>query len=175
MPVIVVGAEKNFAALRRRLFSGSVSTKAAGEVSAAIQAANPHADLKALRPGTVLTIPDDLPHVAVGGDLSVDPTTRQVAVRIVTAGTTTLTELTSAVQSGAKDTAAARRRLAKTLSGQELTDAAAKDKAIAASLAAAQEALAAADAGAQARADALAQAQSEWNAELEALKASFAG
>ena len=36
MPVIIVGSEKNFAALRPRLFSGSVSTKAAGEVSAAI-------------------------------------------------------------------------------------------------------------------------------------------
>jgi hypothetical protein len=38
--MIVVGSEKNFAALRPRLFGGSVSSKAAGEVSAAIANVN---------------------------------------------------------------------------------------------------------------------------------------
>ena len=64
MPVIIVGNEKNFTALRSRIFSGRVPTAAAQEVSDAIAAANPHVDLNKLEPGTVLTVPD-LPHVKV--------------------------------------------------------------------------------------------------------------
>jgi hypothetical protein len=173
MTVIVVGTEKNFAALRPRLLSGSVSSKQAGEISAAIAAANPHADLKKLEPGTVLTIPDDLPHVAVKGDLSLDDPSKRVAAGLVTVGTETLTQITDVAQAGDKDAAAARKQLAKTLAGKQLGDAASADPAIAASLKAAQDSLAAADAAAAARADALAQAQSEWNAELAAVKATL--
>src|ERR1700730_3309161 len=50
MPVIVVGTEKNFDALRPRLLSGKVSTAAKREVADAIAAANPHVDPKALAP-----------------------------------------------------------------------------------------------------------------------------
>lgn len=173
MSVIIVGSEKNFAALRPRLFSGPVSTKAAGAVSDAIQAANPHADLKALQPGTVLNVPDDLEHVAVLGDLSLDDTSKQAVSGFVTVGAATLTQLTSTAQSRASDAAAARKQLATTLAGKQLTDAARKDKTVAASLKAAQDALAAEDAQAKGRADALAQAQAEWGAELKALKATL--
>jgi hypothetical protein len=170
MTVIVVGNEKNFAALRPRLFSGSVSSKTAGQVSAAIQQANPHADLKKLQPGTVLTIPDDLPHLTVHGDVSLDDRSKHAIVGIVNVGTETLTQLTNAAESSAGDAAAARKQLAQTLAGQQLGDAAKADPAIAASLKAAQDAIAAADADAQARADALSHAQAEWSAELTALK-----
>ena len=74
MPVLIVGKEKNFAALRPRLFSGPISTAAAREVSEAIAAANPDADLSALQPGTILTVPDS-PHLSVRGDVSLDDTT----------------------------------------------------------------------------------------------------
>ena len=173
MSVIIVGAEKNFAALRPRLFSGSVSTKVAGEVSTAIQAANPHADLKALQPGTILSVPDDLPHVAVRGDVSLDDPSKHALAGIVTVGAATLTQLVSTAQTRASDAAAVRKQLATTLGGRELADAVSKDKAVAASLQAAQDALAAADAQANDRADALAQAQAEWGAELKALKATL--
>jgi hypothetical protein len=173
MSVIVVGTEKNFAALRPRLFSRSVSTKTAGEVSAAIQAANPQADLKALAPGTVLFVPDDLPSVSVRGDLSLEPGARSAAAGVLATGDATLAGLAAAAQSRASDAAASRKQLARTLSGKQVADAAARDKAIGASVKAAQEALAAANANAKARADALAQAQSEWSAELAALKATL--
>jgi hypothetical protein len=173
MTVIVVGNEKNFAALRPRLFTGSVSSKTAGEVSAAIQEANPHADLKKLAPGTVLTIPDDLPRVSVRGDVSLDDPSKHAVAGIVTVGSETLTQINEAAQSSAGDAAAARKQLAKTLAGKQLGDAASADPAIAASLKAAQDAVAAADADAQARADALAAAQTEWGAELTALKATL--
>jgi hypothetical protein len=173
MTVIVVGNEKNFAALRPRLFSGSVSSKIAGEVSAAIQEANPHADLKKLAPGTVLTIPDDLPHVSVRGDVSLDDPSKHAVVGIVDVGSATLTHLTGTAESSADDAAAARKQLAKTLAGKRLGDAASADPAIAASLKAAQDTIAAADADAQARAAALARAQAEWSAELASLKATL--
>jgi hypothetical protein len=171
--VIIVGAEKDFAALRPRLFGRSVSSKAAGEVSAAIQAANPHADLKALQPGTVLVVPDELPHIEVRGDLSLDDSSKQAVAGLVTAGNTVLSHLTSSVQSRAAEAADARKQLAKTLAGKQLADAADKDAALAASLKAAQDAIAAGDAEAQARADALAAAEAEWSAELVALKATL--
>ena len=76
MPVIIVGTEKNFAALRPRLFRGRVSTAAVKETTDALAAANPHVDLEALQPGTILTVPD-LPHVKVEGDVSLDDTTKQ--------------------------------------------------------------------------------------------------
>ena len=173
MAVIVVGTEKNFAALRSRLFTGSVSSKAAGEVSAAIQEANPHVDLKKLEPGTVLTIPDDLPHVSVRGDISLDDPSKHAAAGLVTVGTETLTQLTGAAESSAREAAAARKQLAKTLTGKQLGDAASADPAIAASLKAAQETIAAADADADARAAALDRAQAEWSAELAAVKATL--
>ena len=173
MSVIVVGAEKNFAALRPRLLTGSVSSKTAGEISAAIQAANPHADLKALAPGTVLTIPDDLPHVSVHGNLSIDNISKTTVTSIVTDGDTTITQLTTSGLAAAQAAATARKALAKSLGGAQLAAAASQDKAVAASIQAAQDALAAADAAAQARQAALTQAQTEWSAELAALKASL--
>jgi hypothetical protein len=173
MPVIIVGAEKNFAALRPRLFGGSISTKAAGEVSAAIQTANPHADLKALQPGTVLVVPDELPHVEVRGDLSLDDNSKQAVAAVVAVGNASLLQLTSSVQSKAAEAADARKQLARTLAGKDIAQAVGKDQALAQSLKAAQDAIAAADAEAKARADALAAAQAEWSAELAALKATL--
>jgi hypothetical protein len=174
MPVIIVGSEKNFAALRPRLFTGSVSTKAAGQVSSAIQAANPHADLKALKPGTVLTIPDDLQHVAVAGDLSIDGATKEAVAGVLEAGATTVEQLASMTKESIAAGAAERKSLARTLAGKQLSAAAAEDKAVAASLQAAQDALAAADAAEPGRAAAVERAQGEWAAELETLKALLA-
>lgn len=169
MSVIVVGAEKNFAALRPRLFAEAVSSRTAGEVSAAIQAANPHADLKALAPGTVLVVPDDLPHVVVRGGLSLDEGAKGAVAAVLAAAEAALAGLSSSPD----EPAAARKRLVRTLSGEQVAAAAAKDRTIAAALKAAREALDEADALAKARADGLRQARSEWGAELEALRATL--
>jgi hypothetical protein len=175
MPVIVVGTEKNFAALRSRLFTRSVSSKTAGEVSAALQAANPDADLKALAPGTVLFVPDDLPHVSVTGDLSVSAGATSGAADVLAAAEAATEQLVAAVKSRVRVSAAARKQLTATLSRDEVTVAAKRDKAIGASLDAAQQALAAADAADKESAAAAGQAQSAWAADLESLKAALPG
>ena len=110
MPVIIVGNEKNFTALRSRIFSGRVPTAAAQEVSDAIAAANPHVDLNKLEPGTVLTVPD-LPHVKVAGDLSLDDTTKQVLAGIAQSGADALADIVAAAKSADRDAAAERKQL----------------------------------------------------------------
>ena len=162
MPVIIVGAEKNFAALRRRVFSGKVSNEAVREVTDAVAAANPHADLKALEPGTVLTIPDH-PRVSTRGDLSLDDsTTKQVLEGISNAGANAhKTESTAAAE---------RKRFAKVLEAKELDSAGRKDKLLAADLKTAAEGIAGEEDAAKQRAAALDEARTAWNAELKKLK-----
>ena len=169
MPMIVVGTEKNFAALRPRLFEGKVSTAASKDVVASIEAANPGINLSRLEPGTVINVPDS-PHVSVRGDLSLDDATKSTLAGLSDAGASALVEITAAAQSREAADAADRKKLAQSLTGKQVTDAAKDDKAIAAGLKAAKDALAEEDDRAKARATALQQAQAEWSAELAALK-----
>ena len=112
MPVIVVGTEKNFAALRPRLITGKASTTAVSEISAAIRVANPHANLDRLEPGTILTVPDDLPHVSVHHEVSLDDTTRSAIEGLANAGAAALEELAAAARVRESDGAAERKQLA---------------------------------------------------------------
>jgi hypothetical protein len=172
MPILVVGSEKNFAALRPRLFAGRVSPKAAGEVAAAIREANPHADLDKLAPGTVLTIPETA-KVSVRGELSLGETVRTAIEGLSNAGKGALEQLTATA--GARETEASeeRKQLAKTLRSKELDAATRDDKALAADVDAAREAVAEQDKRAGERAAALEQAKAEWTQELDALKGLF--
>src|SRR2546426_12797247 len=104
MAVIVVGTEKNFAALRPRLFSGKVSAAAVKETTEALAAANPDVDLQALQPGTILTVPD-LPHVSVKGDVSLDDTTKQMLEGLANAGASALDELVATARKTERDAA----------------------------------------------------------------------
>jgi len=174
MPVIIVGSEKNFAALRPRLFSGSVSTKAAGEVSAAIEEANPGVDLGKLIPGTVLDIPDGLPHVAVAGDLSIDQPSQQAVASVLDTGAATVAQLASDAKSQATAAAAERKQLAAKFATTAIKAAARQDATVAASVKAAKTALDAAATEQKARQDALAQAETEWASELTALRSLLA-
>jgi len=170
MPVIVVGTEKNFAALRSRLFTRSVSSKVAGEVSAALQAANPHADLKTLAPGTVLFVPDDLPHVSVTGDLSLSGGATSGAADVLAAAEAAAEELVTAVKGRVRASAAARKQLTAAISRDQIAAATKRDKAIAAAVDATEEALREAEAADKESAVAVGETQSAWAAELEALK-----
>ena len=170
MPVIIVGAEKNFAALRPRVFSGKVSNEAVREVTDAVAAANQHADLKALEPGTVLTIPDH-PRVSTRGDLSLDDsTTKQVLEGISNAGANALEQLTATARTTESTAAAERKRFAKVLEAKELDSAGRKDKLLAADLKTAAEGIAGEEDAAKQRAAALDEARTAWNAELKKLK-----
>ncbi len=72
MATLVVGSEKNLKDLRPRLFDGKVTAAVAKRAGAAIADANPHVDIDALMPGTVLAIPD-LPELVPGPALADDP------------------------------------------------------------------------------------------------------
>jgi hypothetical protein len=169
MPVIIVGDEKNFAALRPRLFRGRVSNKVVHEVTEAMAAANPHADLKALERGTVLMVPDDA-RVSVQGDLSLDRTSRQALRNVAQAGIEALEQLAATAESSAREAAADGKRLSKLLSTRELAAAGRKDKALANDLQAARDATAAEGADAKKRTAAFHQARAEWTKELDELK-----
>jgi hypothetical protein len=169
MPVIIVGAEKNLAALRSRLFSGKVSNAAVHEVSDAIRTANPHVDLDALQPGTVLTVPDH-PKVSLRGDVSLDGTSKQAIGAILETIGATLEQLTAAARSREVDHTGERKQLAKALTAKELDAAAREDKTVGAALTSAQDGIAAEEAQAKDRTAALDKARAEWSSELEALK-----
>jgi hypothetical protein len=169
MPVIIVGNEKNFTALRSRIFSGRVPTAAAQEVSDAIAAANPHVDLNKLEPGTVLTVPD-LPHVKVAGDLSLDDTTKQVLAGIAQSSADALADIVATAKSADRDAAAERKQLTGTLSSTELGGIAGRNKDLADDVKAVQKAVADEEKASKDRATALQQASDAWNAELKTLQ-----
>lgn len=169
MAVIVVGTEKNFAALRPRLFSGRVSNAAAKETTEALAAANPGVDLEALEPGTILTVPD-VPHVSVKGDVSLDDTTKQMLEGLANAGASALEELVATARKTESAAAAERKQLAATLSSSELDAAVRKDKTLGPELKAAQDAVDADEKLAKDRAAALDAARTDWTAELKTLQ-----
>ncbi len=170
MALLIVGTEKTFAALRPRLFEGRVSTKAAGEVAEAIKAANPHADLDKLSPGTVLTIPD-LPTVRLRGELSLNEATHSAIEGLGEAGRTVLEELTSTATGRERESAAERKKLVRALETRELAAAMREDPPLKADVEAARVAVQAEEAAAEDRAVALRKAQSEWSTELAVLEA----
>ena len=169
MPVIIVGTEKNFTALRSRIFSGRVPTAAAKEVSEAIAAANPHANLDKLEPGTVLTVPD-LPHVKVSGDLSLDDTTKQVLAGIAQAGADALDDIVAAAKGAERDAAAERKQLTAILSSNDMNAAMGRNKDLADDVKAVQKAVADEEKAAKDRTAALQDASTTWSAELKTLQ-----
>src|ERR1700740_341293 len=112
MRAMGVGNANTFAALRSRLFTGRVSNTTVHEVTTAIEAANPHVDLNALQPGTVLTVPD-LPKVRGRGDLSLDETTRQALRAVLETAATTLEQLQATARTQEVDDTTERKQLAK--------------------------------------------------------------
>lgn len=170
MSVLIVGTEKNFAALRPRLFAGSVSSKVAGTVSAAIAAANPGIDLRKLAPGTVLDIPGDLPSVSVTEGVALDPGAQAAIVAVLDAGVASVAELASAAKAQQAADAAARKPVLAALGSSELRAAAQNDASLPTRISDAQKALAAADTTGKASQAALTQAQAQWERELTALR-----
>jgi hypothetical protein len=170
MPVIIVGTEKNFTALRSRLFSGRVSGAALKEVTEAVAAANPDTDLSALKPGTVLTIPDS-PHLAVSGDISLDDSTKELIDAVAQAGSDTLDDLVTTAKTAEREAAAERKQLVATLARPDLAAAAKRDTVLADDLKAVKKAVDDAEADSKKRATALQEATSSWKEELAALKA----
>jgi hypothetical protein len=171
MSVLIVGSEKNFAALRPRLFTGAVASKVAGTVSAAIAAANPGVDLGKLVPGTVLEIPGDLPSVSVNEAVALDPGSRQAIAAILDAGLASVAGLAAAAKAQQQADAAARKPVLAALGSSALRTLGQKDASLGPRITAARGALAAAAAADKESQVALARAQAQWQEELKALEA----
>jgi len=169
MPVIIVGTEKNFAALRTRLFSGRVSNARLQEVTEAVAEANPHADLNSLKPGTILTIPDS-PHLSVSGDISLDDSTKELIDAVANAGSAALDDLAATARVAERNAAAERKQLVATLARSELGEVAKKDQAFSEDLKAVKKAVDDDEAQAKQHTAALQEATTAWKSELELLK-----
>jgi hypothetical protein len=165
MPIVVVGNEKNFAALRTRLFAGTVSNKVAGEVADQVRAANPHANLDKLTPGTVLTIPDT-PNVQVRGELSLDQQTSDELRSLGDHGKALLAGIVTAADQREAETREERTHTLESLDSIEGTTGA---KGLAKEIAAARAALTEEDERAKQRMETLKQAHAEWTQGLDAL------
>ncbi|MER6187929.1 hypothetical protein [Streptomyces sp. NPDC001652] len=170
MPVLVVGTERNFTALRRRLFPGRRMTKATtARVAEAIRAVNPHADLDALRPGTVLSIPD-LPELTVDPDQSVADTTAAATADVNGPLGPVLEALMTAAQAREDQGAEERNTLRTLLDRREVSDATAADADFARDVEEIRAAVTADEEAARTRQEALRRAHIEWRAELDALE-----
>jgi hypothetical protein len=172
MAVLVVGTEKNFTALRPRLFTARVSPAAAREAKEAVAEANPDVDLDDLQPGTVLTIPD-APRLSVRGELSLDETPKRALEGVAVAGAQALEELSAAAQAAERERGAERERLTAALDSGELQAAMRKEAGLKADVEATRAALEEEEARANDRTAALKQAQADWTKEMEALRELF--
>jgi hypothetical protein len=169
MAVIIVGTEKNFTELRSRLFSGRVSGAKLQQVTEAVAEANPHVDLKALKPGTVLTIPDS-PHLSVRGDISLDDSTKELIDAVAGAGSDALDDLVATARAADRNAAAERKQLTATLANSQLGAAAKRDKALGDDVKAVKKAVEDDEAQSKDRTAALQEATTSWKAELESLQ-----
>ena len=166
MPIIVVGTEKNFAALRPRLFAGRVSNKVAGQVKRAMGEANPHADLDKLTPGTILTVPDS-PEVSVRAELSFDEVLSEEIAAAADHAKAALDELSTAAKERETETRTERRVTLKyvdAIPDPFLVDGLAKD------VEAARRALLEEDTRAEERMSRLDKANAVWTEEIDALR-----
>jgi hypothetical protein len=171
MAVLVVGTEKNFAALRRRLFDRRVSNIVAGRVADAIREANPHVDLDALEPGTILSVPD-VPEVRLQEDeLSFDESATVAIDRARGAVTQLLEDLIATARGRDAEDAAERKRVARALERPEVVKACRDDDALARDLELAVRGLDDETSEAKRRAAALDRAHQHWLADLDALHA----
>jgi hypothetical protein len=168
MALLVVGTEKNFAGLRSRLFEGRVSPKVAARVAAAVQAANPHADLDRLTPGTVLTIPDE-PKVRIRGELSWGETAKVAIGEIAQGAQLMLEEVVTIAKVREREDAAERKAILTALGSRELRAAMREDPEFGSDVDVAFAALEKEGSSATERAAALKGAQADWSSEIDLL------
>jgi hypothetical protein len=168
MPVLVVGTEKNFAALRPRLFTGRVSTRDAREVAAAIREANPDVNLDRLTPGTVLTIPEGA-GARVVRELSLDQSVPEAVAAIAGEAGAVLDELVATVKAREREDAAERRSLAKALRSKEVQAAMRGEPALKRDVEVVRKAVDDEEAASKDRLARIDSARSEWLAELDSL------
>jgi hypothetical protein len=169
MAVLVVGSEKNFAAVRARVATGTVSSAAAKRIAEAFRQANPGVDLDKLQPGTVLAVPD-LPELKARGDLALDDGVERAADAVLAQANQILDGLVETASTLRKEAAAERRQVAKAMDGREVREAAEQIPGLGEDIEAARRALEEDEATDKERAAALKKAQARWAPELTAFR-----
>jgi len=141
------------------------------DVTEAIAAANPHADLNALTPGTVLTIPD-LPRVNVAGDISLDDATKAALAQVAEEAGNTLDQLVATSHGVDRDDASERDDLNKAINGTQINAILSRvdDKNLANDMKALKKAVTDEQQASVARAAALTETSSAWSADLKTLQ-----
>jgi len=169
MAVLVVGSEKNFAAVRGRVTTGTVSGAAAKRIAEAFRKANPGVDLDKLRAGTVLVVPD-LPELTARGDISFDDGVLKAADFALANATEALDGLVETAARQRREAATERRRVAKAMDSGEVRETADRIPGLLADLEAAHAALETDEAADKEHAAALKKAQAQWSEELKAFR-----
>ena len=169
MAVLVVGSEKNVAAVRARVATGAVSGAAAKRIADAFRQANPGVDLDNLQPGTVLVVPD-LPELKARGDITLDDGVVKAADIALANATETLDGLVETATRQRKEAAAERRRVAKVIDAGELRETADRTPGLLADLEMARQALETDEVADKVHAAALKKAQAQWAADLKAFR-----
>jgi vacuolar-type H+-ATPase subunit H len=169
MGILVVGNEKNFTALRDRLFTDRVPAAAVlRRANAALAAANPHADLGALVPGTVLTIPD-VPELPDRGALSLDSSVHDGLTSLARELTSSLVAMRDEADGLIKEARVEHKQTIAAFDDDLVRRAADGDQELHAAIEAARSAIEQEEAGARDRLERLAQAADEWSKEIDEL------
>ncbi len=169
MAVLVVGNEKNLTELRPRLFTGRVPAAALQRANAALVAANPHVDLAALVPGTVLTIPD-VPEIPDRGALSLDPSVHGGVDAIAKELQRNLAAMLDEAEGVIRQERVEHKQTIAAFDDDLVHRAAEDNQDLAAALEAARDAIERAEAEASARLNGVRQAIERWNGEIETLR-----
>jgi hypothetical protein len=169
MAVLVVGNEKDLSELQARLFSGRVSGARLQRAQAALAAANPHADLAKLKPGTVLTIPD-IPEIPDRGALSLDDSVAGGIDAIATELANSLADLLGEAKAQNRQERAERKETLAAFDDPLVRRAAKGNQDLAAALDAARAAIERDEADADGVLDGVAKSVDAWTAEIEELR-----
>lgn len=168
MGILVVGSEKNFSDLQARLFGERVPAAVVRRAHAALIAANPHAQLGALAPGTVLTIPD-VPELPDRGALSLDSSVRDGLTSVARELTDSLAALRDEAEGLTRQAHDDHKRTLAAFDDKAVQTAAKRDQELGAALDTSRAAIEQEAAGLDERLRRLAQATDEWSAEIAEL------
>ncbi len=165
MPIIVVGKEKNLAAVATRMLTARASKATHTKTVAALQAANPGIDHDRLKPGTVLVVPD-----VAGARVRIDGAHEGSVAELTAQVTSALDELSAAVDAHAARDATAREHTLRTIGAADLKRAAGRDPDLRTRLSELGRTVKADAKSASADADALRAVVRDWTAAVEAVR-----
>ena len=165
MPILVVGKEKNLAAVAARVLTARASKTAHADAINALRAANPGIDHDRLRPGTVLVVPD-----VSGARVNIDGAHRGTVADLTEQVKAALDGLADAVDAHTERDATSRERTLRAIGAADLKRAAGRDPQLRARLAELGRTVKADAKSATAEAETLRATLRDWTAAVEAVR-----